>query len=216
LKLQPSNSKTKYVVQDAASQLAQATLLAKTIRELSLNSSAKVEKAVLEKLFNDPASISDLIRKLGLSDALLKSLQKTSPSRDLGNIQYKFDPQLSHMVFPKIQNPGNYDMSEVSIDLTNQKPQIADLNLRPPHSDIRDDLNIVQLFSPSKDDLNYTIDDLSSVLNGSENYEKVYAVSSLFVSNDLGLKQSHKYNQSEAIFMAASCVVFICLIWIFF
>ena len=184
------------------------------IKELSLGSPVKIEKTVLAKLFKDPATISDLIRKLGLSDALLHSLQKAPPARDRVSDQHKLDAQWREIARPKIQNPGNYELAEEGASVKYPKSKIAEPQQQSAHSQDQVDLGIVQPFLPTQEDFKNTIDDLSTVLNNSENYRKTHAFNN--PSENTEPQHPIRIGLSLTILVAACCVILVSFLWMFF
>jgi hypothetical protein len=214
LKIDPSNSKPKIVAKDLANQLAQASLLAKKIRELSLISSAPAAKTLVSKLIGESTNISDLIRNLGLSDALLQSQRIAPVSHELVSLQHKLDPQLAHIARPKIQSVGGYDTSDATSVASNSKFRNTERDQKPTPLNSAHEIGILQPFLPSKEDFDHTIDDFNSLLNGADSDLDISILSRLAASENLRQNQNDQFNKSIVILVGATSATLLFLIWL--
>jgi hypothetical protein len=176
LKITPTNTRPERLVRDVSSQLASATLLAQKIRELSATSKLQIDQSMLSMLLSDPSRVSELVRGLGLSDAISKTLLAATENQFQKSVHRKLDPQLANLIATKIHAAGEYDISTDKTDWT-------DARFEPePNAELRNqehklnELNVAHPFSPTKLDHENSIDDLNSVLrktakDGEQNYD---------------------------------------------
>jgi hypothetical protein len=202
-------------VRDSASQLAPATLLALKIRELSLGSSLQIDKSLIAKLLRDPASITELVRRIGLSDAVLKSLDR-STSPFCGLVQQILDPELVHRILPKMQNFGIYETSSdpstfESSGFVSDTSEFLQVN-----PDSLAEFPVAQPFHPTADDIDKTIDDLTATLRNAYQGERVVASSRFFASGSSGNDQRNTLSFRALALAAAASALVVSLLWILF